>query len=67
MKKGLAVFLLAGMMTACNSGNEGSDSLTLDSARFADSAKLADSLMMVDTLYQDGGRSNNEEDTSLSR
>jgi hypothetical protein len=51
MKKLFIILAVASLMAACNSGNEGSDSIVVDSSRIADSIKLADSLRLVDTGF----------------
>ncbi len=58
MRKVFLMIAIVAFFTACNSGNEGSDSIYIDSARIADSTKMADSLQMdtaplpVDTIAQ---------------
>lgn len=51
MKKLFIYLAVAMSIVACNSGNEGSDSIVLDSSRIIDSMKLADSLRLVDTGF----------------
>lgn len=50
--KRISIILAASLvLAACNSGNEGSDSLMMDSLRISDSVKLADSLRIADTAF----------------